>query len=99
MLPKVGEKYSANGPLIARHSGVLTDSTWIVACVDGNCISLTLYAGNGSGYTKLTIAKAFFGLNFVKVEELFPPDRSTAYRIEKHYYPDVNERDKQILPV
>lgn len=98
MLPRVGQKYLADGALIDRNSGVFANSEWIISCVDGNCISLSVFANNKNGYTKVTIAKPFFGANFSMVDELVPPDRQRMYRIEQHYYSDVDVKSKPISP-
>lgn len=98
MLPKIGEKYKASGPLIERNSRIRANSEWILVCDQAFNISLSLYANNLGGADSITIATSFFGNNFKKIQELGTIDRARTYTQEKHYYPNVSVKGPIILP-
>ena len=98
MLPKVGEKYRAEGPLINRNRGISVGSERILACNEKESISLSVFGNNNNGFSKVTIAKAFFAQNFTKVNEIAPPGRDKTYKVDKHFYPEVNAKDLALYP-
>lgn len=98
MLPKVGDKYSAYGPLVQRNKGISVGSEWILTCVEGQSISLSVFANNNNGFAEITIAKPFFGQNFKKIDQIGSPNRASTYKLDKHYYPEVNAKNLQLMP-
>ena len=85
----IGSVYIAkNTNLLRDHGGILQGSEWVVTCVMNDKISLSCRAKNDGGYTKMTVAKDCFGVNFDA--DLHWVNLSQAYAMDAHFYPNFD---------
>lgn len=96
--PNVGEHYVADGPLIAQNRGIHRKSEWVVSNCDDDKVSLSVYAGNPGGWSKVTIHKAFFGQNFTLCPGANVALHRRTYAVAEHFHLDVDIRTS-LLPV